>query len=133
MPRTGFVWPIIDSSLSDEPQKKRTADDDTSETGRSSPDTLLEKKPATSVETPKRQQNTALLFNAMRATAYHSKLALSSNFTNNAEMLAQETLRSSATPGPQDTKPPVAAEPSQDPPSKSGAGKKKRKRTLQAT
>lgn len=128
-PRTGFVWPITDSSISDEANKRKTADDESSDTGRSSPDSLPDKtKPATA-EGPKRLQNVGLLFEAMRATAKHSKLALSSNFTQNTESLNPEYVSEAPTQDP-NTK---SSSDAQDSAPKAAGGKKKRKRTLQAS
>ncbi|KAF8078296.1 MED6-domain-containing protein [Lyophyllum atratum] len=140
-PRTGFVWPITDPSLSTETTKKRTAGDEaiSPEEGISSIASLKRKLP-NSPGTPKRQQNNMLLLNAMRATAAHSKMSLASSaFAISAENAPAETpathLRSSATPGPsssQGTTPKIIqSAPTQLEPAKApaGGGKKKRKRT----
>ncbi|KAJ7596673.1 MED6-domain-containing protein [Mycena floridula] len=141
-PRTGFVWPIVDSSLTDDVTKKRNAEEEgvTAESGRASPESVIDKaKSTTAPGPPKRQQNTGLLFNAMRATALHSKLALDVNaFAQNAEALPVEiptmtTGRSSLTPAPSASRGVTPKVPTDtEPPSKApvGGGKKKRKRTL---
>ncbi|KAF5356291.1 hypothetical protein D9756_004196 [Leucocoprinus leucothites] len=70
-PRTGFVWPITDPSLSDDTSKTRKHDADTTVpdqdtlTATAEPDKRL----------PKREQNNMLLLNAMRTTAAHSRLS----------------------------------------------------------
>ncbi|KAG6896282.1 hypothetical protein C0992_009332 [Termitomyces sp. T32_za158] len=138
-PRTGFVWPITDPSLTAENTKKRGQDDDTITVDESaSAISSLKQKVLSSQGEPKRQQNNMLLLNAMRATAAHSQMALaSSTFAASVEAVPAETpaahARSSATPGPssQIATPKVAQsvsiqqEPVKAPP---GGGKKKRKR-----
>lgn len=61
MPRTGFVWPIMEPEVtvpeSDQQTEKRKGTDETSTTPTSS---------------TRKQQNHFLLFNAMRTTAAHS-------------------------------------------------------------
>lgn len=65
-------------------------------------------KQDTLVEAPKRHQNTVLLLNAMRATAYHSKLALSTNLptqltdTKPADSPVARTPTVASTPKPSD-------------------------------
>ncbi|KAK7058323.1 Mediator of RNA polymerase II transcription subunit 6 [Paramarasmius palmivorus] len=139
-PRTGFVWPIIDTSLTDDGKKKQDelgSIDDAEETSTS------KAKPTTASGAPKKQQNTMLLMNAMRATAAHSKSALSSSaLARSAEGIPLDTSalagtnRSSVTPAPttsvasRGTTPKPSAEPSSK--ASAGAGKKKRKRTMLA-
>ncbi|KAG6910576.1 hypothetical protein DXG01_009527 [Tephrocybe rancida] len=139
-PRTGFVWPITDPSLSSESTKKRVQDDDTM-TADEGPSSIasLKRKVLNSPGEPKRQQNNSLLLNAMRATAAHSKMSLASSaFAAGVDTVQAETpathIRSSITPGPssQAATPkvlqtaPTPQEPAKAP---AGTGKKKRKRT----
>ncbi|KAF8971492.1 MED6 mediator sub complex component-domain-containing protein [Flammula alnicola] len=131
-PRTGFVWPITDPSLSEETHKKGSeAESNLMDTPRDS-DAPQEKR----TDIPKRQQNNMLLLNAMRATAAHSKMAFSaSSLTQNMEGLEPDTpvtttMRSSATPAPmsQET---LSKTLTQEPGNRGpiGGGKKKKKRT----
>ncbi|KAF8736736.1 hypothetical protein AX14_014059 [Amanita brunnescens Koide BX004] len=64
-PRTGFAWPIVDPSVSEE---KETEDD----ASMSDTETTTE-IPAQKEDIKKRQQNNLLLLNAMRTTAVHMK------------------------------------------------------------
>ncbi|KAF5311994.1 hypothetical protein D9619_003400 [Psilocybe cf. subviscida] len=129
-PRTGFVWPITDPTLTAEASKKPEAESNLPETPADAED---EQDKAN--ETPKRQQNNFLLLNAMRATAMHSNMSFSeSSLTQPADIPEPETpgtmtMRSSATPAPTPQEPKAST--SQEPPVKGqpGAGKKKRKRT----
>ncbi|KAF7320024.1 MED6-domain-containing protein [Mycena kentingensis (nom. inval.)] len=140
IPRTGFVWPILDTSTtSDDPKKKFTASEEGQPQGAASDAPATEGSSKTKV--PQRQQNSMLLMNAMRATALHSKTAFSAHVlaATNAESVLEPpaaATRKSATPvPPTSAKTPTTAAPIvSDPPVKSlpGAGKKKRKRTLQA-
>ncbi|KAG7099522.1 hypothetical protein E1B28_001365 [Marasmius oreades] len=136
-PRTGFVWPIVDPSLSSDENKKQ--DDSNVVDDQEMASTSNSKATNTSVPS-KRHQNNMLLMNAMRATAAHSKGTLSSNaLARSAETVLPEpsalvTSRSSATPAPASaisrgaTPKPVIQEPTvKGPP---GGGKKKRKRTM---
>ncbi|KAG6889365.1 hypothetical protein C0995_001430 [Termitomyces sp. Mi166 len=140
-PRTGFVWPITDPSLTTENSKKRGQDDDTVPMDESSSSiSSLKHKVLSSPGEPKRQQNNMLLLNAMRATAAHSQMSLASSAFAAASVEAAhpETpathVRSSVTPGPssQGATPkvlqgvPTPQEPVKAP---AGSGKKKRKRT----
>ncbi|KAF7339964.1 MED6-domain-containing protein [Mycena venus] len=142
IPRTGFVWPIVDSAApSDDPKKKTAAGEESAGTGTES--RSVSEAPETSKpKVPQRQQNNLLLTNAMRATALHlqSKTVLSANVAEtNVETVpetpASQGVRNSATPAPAApaAKTPTAQVP-QEPPSRAlpGAGKKKRKRTLVA-
>ncbi|KAJ7630597.1 MED6-domain-containing protein [Roridomyces roridus] len=135
IPRTGFVWPIVDPATQQDDLKKKT----TAEEGDNQSVTdVPESKP----KVPQRQQNNLLLMNAMRATALHSKTAFSasvSEATNAAEpepaTPATQGPRNSATPAPTPAaKTPSAIPVIQEPSSRgpAGAGKKKRKRTLPA-
>ncbi|KAK0473268.1 MED6-domain-containing protein [Armillaria novae-zelandiae] len=138
-PRTGFVWPITDPSL-DETTKKPAADD---LTGANTPIPDDNTNPADG--NGKRQQNTMLLFNAMRATALHSSSAVSSSaFAQMAsstvppteiQVHAQAQVQTPAAGTQASTVPSQAstpAPPPQEPPGRGppGGGKKKRKRTL---
>jgi mediator of RNA polymerase II transcription subunit 6 len=142
-PRTGFVWPITDPLASEDPNKKRGAEDElpnpddqrdiTAHQGKGKASALL--------GAPKKQQNTMLLLNAMRTTAIHSNMSFTSAFSSGAENALPETpsaqaLRSSTTPvpggsqgatpkGPISAPTPQEAHPVRAP---AGAGKKKKKR-----
>ncbi|KAF9535491.1 MED6-domain-containing protein [Crepidotus variabilis] len=103
-PRTGFVWPIAGPSLttdSEGPKKTRdsdTPDQDTTMEG-ASPTTSdagsPEKRGLDGSQTgPKRQQNTMLLMNAMKATAAHSKMSFtpaSASLNNQSETEGQNS------------------------------------------
>jgi len=105
-PRTGFVWPITDPSMTGDAHKKREFETESQLTEGPS-DTQQDKR----IDAPKRQQNTMLLMNAMKTTAAHSKSSFSStSFSQSHETLEPDTpvtttMRSSATPAPasQDT------------------------------
>ncbi|KAG6829288.1 hypothetical protein H0H92_005042 [Tricholoma furcatifolium] len=134
-PRTGFVWPITDPSLSTESTKKRAQDDDAAPTDEGSSSI----PPMKRAEEPKRQQNNMLLLNAMRTTAAHSKTAVaSSTFATNLEPMQIDTptvhMRTSVTPAPssQGATPKVlqnAPTPQELAKVSGSGGKKKRKRT----
>lgn len=103
-PRTGFVWPISDPSLSDDTSKTRKQDSDTTIPDH---DTLTAPEPDKRL--PKREQNNILLLNAMRTTAAHSRLSYTPIIAEAADAgAAVETPapitgtqpRSSATPAP---------------------------------
>ncbi|KAJ6519469.1 MED6-domain-containing protein [Mycena sanguinolenta] len=146
IPRTGFVWPIVDSSA-DDPKKKAEAaapGEENPGTGTGTESRSVSEAPETSKpKVPQRQQNNLLLSNAMHATALHlqqSKTALSANAAEaNVEPVpetpASEGVRNSATPAPAPAAKTSTAQTSQEPPSRAlpGAGKKKRKRTLAPT
>jgi len=134
-PRTGFVWPIADSAAPEDDTKKKGTSEEATDLG--TEEAASKHKEADKGD--KKQQNYALLMNAMRATAIHSAQPAS---TLTAPILgeasAAETpvggVRSSATPAPQQES---AAKPSPasvtvPPPqtatkAPAGAGKKKRK------
>ncbi|EDR16056.1 uncharacterized protein LACBIDRAFT_301761 [Laccaria bicolor S238N-H82] len=128
-PRSGFVWPIVDSSTAEDGAKKRDA-----ETGDAS-SVISQARPT---EEPKKQQNNMLLVNAMRATALHSKMSFTTTSAAHVENATTETpvaapMRSSATPAPapQDTSTKgdstaAIQDATRAPP---GAGKKKKKRS----
>ncbi|KAF9452556.1 MED6-domain-containing protein [Macrolepiota fuliginosa MF-IS2] len=139
-PRTGFVWPIADPSLSDDASKTRKQD----------PDATVPEQENLTGEADKhsrntrREQNNMLLVNAMRTTAAHSKLSFTSITAEAADtgavsdIPASSQLRSSATPAPgsQETVTKGVTnsinqpqEPSKGP---AGGGKKKKKRTSMA-
>jgi mediator of RNA polymerase II transcription subunit 6 len=147
-PRTGFVWPITDPSLADGGNKKPSTSeepaiiDETQDLSGPSGKRNLDLVTA-SGSNPKKQQNTMLLFNAMRTTAAHSSMSFSSQSTTGAESVQPEVsaqlsalgVRSSTTPAPSapvatPKPPPNAPTPQEAPPTKApaGGGKKKRKR-----
>ncbi|KAJ7102281.1 MED6-domain-containing protein [Mycena belliarum] len=136
IPRTGFVWPIVDAATppTDELKKKAPGEDGGSESRG------VSEAPESKPKVPQsrcRQKNNLLLMNAMRATALHSKTAFSASvLETNTEMIVEETpatqgVRTSATPAPAPAtaKTPAAPQVPQEPPSRAlpGAGKKKRK------
>ncbi|KAJ7293222.1 MED6-domain-containing protein [Mycena rebaudengoi] len=137
IPRTGFVWPIVDTSLADDSKKKITGDESIGTESRA-----VSEAPEAKPKVPQRQQNSLLLMNAMRATALHSKTAFSvtsveTNTESVPESPATQAARKSATPAPAPaaTRTPTTAQVPQESPSRAlpGAGKKKRKRTIVAT
>ena len=76
MPRTGFVWPIMEPEAAgpgsdQQPEKPSGADEETS---------------STSASNSRKQQNHLLLFNAMRTTAVHA----STTFTNNTRPMVDQ-------------------------------------------
>ncbi|TFK76803.1 MED6-domain-containing protein [Pluteus cervinus] len=134
-PRTGFVWPITDPSIPDVNNKKRVTADESIDADTDEVMTITKPKPS-----EKKQQNYALLMNAMRATAMHSVQSTSAfSGLAVAEPSSAETpapnQRSSVTPAPQPQEPrtSAASAPSSQPQTAvkapAGAGKKKRKRT----
>ncbi|KAF5375052.1 hypothetical protein D9758_000056 [Tetrapyrgos nigripes] len=136
-PRTGFVWPIVEPSISDDSNKRQ--DGITSLTTQDVTAEPSAKAQASS--TPKRHQNNMLLMNAMRATAAHSKVALSTSaLARTAESVppeitaASSTARNSVTPAPTASRVSTPKIPVQEPAaatkSAPGGGKKKRKRTM---
>ncbi|KAL0569689.1 Mediator of RNA polymerase II transcription subunit 6 [Marasmius crinis-equi] len=137
-PRTGFVWPIVDPSLSTDGNKKQ---DDLNSQDEQEISSASDSKASSTSGSSKKLQNNMLLMNAMRATAAHSKGALSSSaLTRSAESLPPEAPglmtanRSSATPAPTSVAPtPKAAPPETSTKSSTGPSKKKRKRTINAS
>ncbi|TFY65926.1 hypothetical protein EVG20_g5165 [Dentipellis fragilis] len=107
-PRTGFAWPVAESS--EEITKKRRSEEaaDVVES-QSDIGASAEKDDKTTSGAPKKLQNMALLFNAMRTTAAHSNKVFSLNIpaavgpeSSTAETPGTATIaRSSATPAPQ--------------------------------
>ncbi|KAJ6604286.1 MED6-domain-containing protein [Mycena vulgaris] len=139
IPRTGFVWPIVDSATQPDDLKKKTAGEDGAGAGTES--RSVSEAPENKPKVPQRQQNSLLLMNAMRATALHSKTAFSASALElNTESVPESPsvhgVRNSSTPGPAPfaAKTPTTPQIPQEPPSRAlpGAGKKKRKRTLVA-
>ncbi|KAG1757289.1 MED6-domain-containing protein [Suillus lakei] len=141
-PRTGFIWPITDQAMSDDTSKKWGAEDSATAAGETEISTSQPESQKSTLMTsgPKKQQNNMLMYNAMRSTAFHSKIAFSSSTSaRDGESVPPESLgiRSSATPAPAVTR---AATPASGPTSLDtlplkgapGAGKKKKKRTLLA-
>ena len=78
MPRTGFVWPIMEPETTgsgpDQPAEKPKSTDSEADT--------------TSASNSRKQQNHLLLFNAMRTTAAHA----STTFTNNTRPVVDQLL-----------------------------------------
>ncbi|KAN0100853.1 MED6 mediator subfamily complex component domain containing protein [Tylopilus felleus] len=133
-PRSGFVWPIIDSSLPDASAKKPDLDamhiDD---------DSAIDTPEKHKSHGPKKQQNNSLMMYAMRTTAMHSSITSSRSQASDqsASALASASAQPALTPAPSAPRPPSPKAPStapspQDPASTKapvGAGKKKKKRT----
>ncbi|OAX44891.1 MED6-domain-containing protein [Rhizopogon vinicolor AM-OR11-026] len=143
-PRTGFIWPITDPTISDDTGKKWGAGESSITAGES--ETVIStsqpesQKPSLTVSGPKKQQNNMLMYNAMRSTAIHSKISFSSSASaRDGESVPPESLgvpraHSSATPAPaviRAATPPSGPMPQDTIPTKSapGAGRKKKKRT----
>lgn len=146
-PRTGFVWPITDSSMQDESTKKRKPEDDISIADDDETSSVSSKRQptasASSSEAPKRQQNNMLLLNAMRTTAAHMKRPIPSaqgveNVPVSDAPPVYQQQRMSATPAPSSSRvatpkvPQTVPAPQEPAKGLAGAGKKKRKRTLLA-
>ncbi|KAI0670187.1 MED6 mediator sub complex component-domain-containing protein [Trametes maxima] len=141
-PRTGFVWPIAEPPATDAAaSKKRAAAEGEPAAAAEEPRDLPgERSLAASASDSKRQQNTMLLFNAMRTTAVHAhesfQLPAAASEEAVPETPATATAgRSSVTPAPvprgATPKGPSNAPTPQEPPAKGppGGGKKKKKRT----
>lgn len=84
MPRTGFVWPIMEpeatgSGPDQQTEKRKGTDEETS---------------TTSASNSRKQQNHLLLFNAMRTTAAHA----STTFTNNTRPVVDQPLTTETAP-----------------------------------
>jgi len=138
IPRTGFVWPIVESA--DDLKKKAAGEEDTN-TGTGTESRSASEAPESKPKVSQRQQNNLLLTNAMHATALHlqSKTVLSVNVPETNAASVPDTpsvqgVRNSATPGPAPAAKTPTTQVTQEPPSRAlpGAGKKKRKRTLVA-
>ncbi|KAI0304750.1 MED6 mediator sub complex component-domain-containing protein [Russula brevipes] len=129
-PQTGFAWPIAettDNRTAGEAGKKQTGDESqaaattggaggaSSSSGAAAaapalpdadPDLIKKLEKERALTHPKKQQNTTLLFNAMRTTAAHSRCAATAAGATAAaaaapiEAVASEGQRSSATPAP---------------------------------
>lgn len=132
-PRSGFVWPIIDSSPPDTPPKRPNLDDMPID------DLAIDPPEKQKLHAPKKQQNNSLMIHAMRTTAMHSNIT-----SSRSQLLDQITpsafAATSTHPAPTPTpsqraptpKAPSSAPSPQDPPpvkGPAGAGKKKKKRT----
>lgn len=144
-PRTGFIWPIVDTSTSDATNKKPAGEEmlSSSGDGDSTASQLDKQRPAGS-SAPRKQQAHALMFNAMSTTALHSTLTFTSqrNMASDSDSNAPESVaagtsqRNSVTPAPvaRGTTPMAPSIPSTSQDSTvikgpAGGGKKKKKRT----
>ncbi|KAF8649887.1 hypothetical protein AX16_005648 [Volvariella volvacea WC 439] len=146
-PRTGFVWPVADPTLS-EAAKKRASTEAALDEANEDIVNATKEKPSTGTTSQRRQQNNLLLLNAMRTTALHSQAQTNTTSTNalpgsavNATDAAVDTpvatTRASVTPAPSQsqaaTPKPVALSSTppipQDIVPKAGPSKKKKKRT----
>ncbi|KAJ7899971.1 MED6-domain-containing protein [Mycena olivaceomarginata] len=115
IPRTGFVWPIVDSAVQSDDLKKKAAEEEGAANGTGTESRSASEAPETSK--PKVPQRLA-----------------ETNVETVPETPASLGVRNSATPAPAPAAKTPAAQTSQEPPSRAlpGAGKKKRKRTLVA-
>ncbi|KAF8446206.1 MED6 mediator sub complex component-domain-containing protein [Boletus edulis BED1] len=133
-PRSGFVWPIIDSSLPDTQPKKPDIDVPHID------DSAIEATDKHQPHGTKKHQNNSLMVYAMRTTAMHSNIA--SSRSQPSDHSASTSAHPSASSQPPLTSAPLAQRPAtpkapstvpspQDPPPVKGpvgAGKKKKKR-----
>ncbi|KAI0050666.1 MED6-domain-containing protein [Auriscalpium vulgare] len=145
-PRTGFTWPIAESSTT-EPEKKRRPDD-SAPPADADPELAesLEKEKASLAGGSKKLQNTALLLNAMRTTGVHTSQTFDRHAQQITDVDAAETPaaatapRSSVTPAPasaaaQSATPQASSSTAPVPQDSQavkgvpGAGKRKKKRT----
>lgn len=124
-PRSGFVWPIIDSSLPDTSQKKPDLD------GLHIDDSAIDAPEKHKPHGPKKHQNNSLMMYAMRTTAMHSNITSSRSQPSDHSASAQPAL----IPAPSAQRSPTPKAPSAPSPQDSapikgpvGAGKKKKKR-----
>ena len=148
-PRTGFAWPITEATQekTGDDKKKQTEDSSTVAAAAASltdadPE-LIKKLEKELLTHPKKQQNTTLLFNAMRTTAAHSfqtfherEAAAATGAAPSEVGAAPDGQRSSATPAPapiasqstgsQSSGPSVSQDPAR---SIVGTAKRKKKRT----
>ena len=142
LPRTGFVWPIDDSAIQTGSSAKKAGSE--APDARKEGETALDKSdPFALSDAPKKKQNNMLMLNAMRTTAFHSKLPVTANFLQEdgleetpGAVDASATRPPSMTPAPgisqttgdasQTQSLGSAQEPAKGAP---GFGKKKRKRT----
>lgn len=148
-PRTGFIWPIVDTSTSDATNKKPAGEEmlSSSGDGDSTASQLDKQRPAGS-SAPRKQQAHALMFNAMSTTALHSTLTFTSqrNMASDSDSNAPESVaagtsqRNSVTPAPvaRGTTPMAPSIPSTSQDSTvikgpAGGGKKKKKRSSLAS
>jgi mediator of RNA polymerase II transcription subunit 6 len=108
-PRTGFAWPITESEKPGEAHKKQTVEDHpaTPSLSDAHPDLLKKLEKEKALTHPKKQQNTALLLNAMRTTAahpfqlFHEKVAAAAAAAAApSDAVMSEGRRSSETPVP---------------------------------
>jgi mediator of RNA polymerase II transcription subunit 6 len=129
-PRSGFVWPILDSSSPDAPPKKPDLDVLIDDSATDAPEK----------HKPRKHQNNSLMVYAMRTTAVHSNTTSSRSqplHSAPATALATASAQPAPTPVPSAQRPPTPKAPSSAPspqdtaPVKGpvGAGKKKKKRT----
>ncbi|KAI0651570.1 MED6 mediator sub complex component-domain-containing protein [Trametes meyenii] len=141
-PRTGFVWPIAEPPATDAAasKKRAAAEDEPAPAAEVPRDLPSERSLAASATDSKRQQNTMLLFNAMRTTAVHAHESFQLPAAPSEEAVPETPAtgtagRSSVTPAPvprgATPKGPSNAPTPQEPPAKGppGGGKKKKKRT----
>ena len=144
-PRTGFIWPIVDTSTSDTASKKPTGEEMLPSSGDGDPTaSQLDKQRPAASSASRKQQYHALMLNAMGTTALHSTLTftsqrsmISDSDNNLPESVAAGTSqRTSVTPAPvargtTPRAPSIASTPQDSTGTKgpAGGGKKKKKRT----
>ncbi|KAI6159599.1 MED6-domain-containing protein [Pisolithus thermaeus] len=148
-PRTGFVWPIVDTSAAENVSKKSSGEEmlpGTRGTGESTPSQLDKQRTGNAgTNVAKKQEYDVLMFNAMQTTALHSTLtftaqrSLVSDVESNPpeSVVAGTSRRTSVTPAPvgRGTTPRGSSSGASTPQdttgakSSAGVGKKKKKRT----
>ncbi|KAH7883846.1 MED6-domain-containing protein [Phlebopus sp. FC_14] len=139
--RTGFIWPIMDPSLSDDSSKKQSSQEVPPDTGvYIDPSTFEKERHNAGPGGLKKQQNNMLMLHAMRTTAMHSNTTLPSRAMADNESSVPDaqaigsSQRSSVTPAPatRGTSPKVLTAPTtqDNAPTKgsAGGGKRKKKR-----
>lgn len=138
-PRTGFIWPIVDTSTADS-VKKPLAEESAPTPGVDGGPQPDKQRTSAASSGPRKQLNNMLMLNMMRTTALHSSFmsqrTLSDNARNATESSTAETSRpASVTPAPgRGTTPSVPSvdSPAQDYSAAKGS-KKKRKRASMAS
>ena len=133
------MWPIVDSSLNEDNNKRRGTEDEVPNTDNNQCENFdaVKRNVVPAPNGANKRQNNTLLLNAMRTTAIHSKTSFSTHGLDNGPEIGTTEIvgaRSSATPAPagrlSTTPKGTSNSPTpQDLPVKGapGAGKKKRK------
>ncbi|KZT23751.1 MED6-domain-containing protein [Neolentinus lepideus HHB14362 ss-1] len=140
-PRTGFIWPIVDPSMSEDASGKRRGEDDP--LGPEEIQDLSASSTPVKRRAANKLQNNMLMYHAMRTTAAHTNASTAARVQvppSISESVPETPVtRSSATPAPMTErdhgKMPTSTAPSQDTAALKGvpgAGKKKKRRTFLA-